>query len=115
MSSPINKLRIMGGVSYIKPELTKLAVRANEGNIVIGGVPKLQGKLGAEWDINAASGIVTLAANATAVFKQYLDQANKLSIPGYTLFDVGARYSSKISSHPLTAQFAVNNVTNKAY
>ena len=114
IASPIETVRLIGGASYIKPELTKLAKHANEGNIAT-GVAKLQGKLGAEWDIKAAAGIVTLAANATVVSKQYLNQENSLSVPGHTVFDIGARYNAKVSGHPFTLRAEVKNVTNKAY
>ena len=112
--SPIDTVRLMGGASYIKPELTKLANHANEGNIAT-GVAKMQGKLGAEWDIHAGAGMVTLSANATAVSKQYLNQENNLSVPGHTIFDVGARYNAKVSGHPFTLRAEVKNLTNKAY
>lgn len=112
--SPIDTVRLMGGASYIKPELTKLANHANEGNIAT-GVAKMQGKLGAEWDIHAGAGMVTLSANATAVSKQYLNQENNLSVPGHTVFDVGARYNAKVSGHPFTLRAEVKNLTNKAY
>lgn len=112
--SPTDTVRLMGGASYIKPELTKLANHANEGNIAT-GVAKMQGKLGAEWDIHAGAGMVTLSANATAVSKQYLNQENNLSVPGHTVFDVGARYNAKVSGHPFTLRAEVKNLTNKAY
>lgn len=114
IASPIENVRLMGGASYIKPELTKLAKHDNEGNIAT-GVAKFQGKLGAEWDIHAAAGIVTLSANATAVSKQYLNQENTLSVGGHTLFNLGARYSAKVSGHPFTLRAEVKNLTNKAY
>lgn len=114
IASPIENVRLMGGASYIKPELTKLAKHDNEGNIAT-GVAKFQGKLGAEWDIHAAAGIVTLSANATAVSKQYLNQENTLSVGGHTLFNLGARYNGKVSGHPFTLRAEVKNLTNKAY
>ena len=114
IASPIENVRLMGGASYIKPELTRLAKRDNEGNMAT-GVAKVQGKLGAEWDIRAAAGVVTLSANATAVSKQYLNQENTLSVGGHTVYDVGARYNAKVSGHPFTVRAVVKNLTNKAY
>ncbi|WP_174828117.1 TonB-dependent siderophore receptor [Snodgrassella sp. ESL0253] len=114
IASPLETVRLMGGASYIKPELTKLAKHGNEGNIAT-GVAKVQGKLGAEWDIAAAAGMVTLSAHATAVSKQYLNQENSLSVPGHTVFDIGARYNAKVSGHPFTLRAEVKNVTNKSY
>ena len=93
--------------------MTKAAVAVNEGKQAI-GLPKWQAKLGAEWDVPAIQGL-TLTANATSADKQYINADNSLSIPGRTVFDVGARYSTKASGRPLTLRTAVTNVTNKAY
>lgn len=54
-------------------------------------------------------------ANATAMSEQYINADNSLSVPGHTIYDVGARYTTNISSHPLTLRANINNVTNKAY
>jgi outer membrane receptor for ferrienterochelin and colicin len=40
---------------------------------------------------------------------------NSLSIPGHTVFDLGARYTSKVAGNPITVRAAVTNVDNKAY
>jgi len=95
------------------PVVTKAAVAVNQGKQAT-GLPKWQAKLGAEWDVNALSGL-TLTANATTASKQYLSADNTLSVPGRTVFDMGARYATKVSGRPLTLRAAVNNLTNKAY
>jgi iron complex outermembrane receptor protein len=56
-----------------------------------------------------------LTGNATAMSKQYISADNSLSVPGRTLFDVGARYSTTVAGRPLALRASVNNVTNKAY
>lgn len=111
--SPVNGVRLMGGIAWSDAEVTKAAVSANEGKQAT-GLPKWQAKLGAEWDVPAMQGL-TLTANATAASKQYLSADNSLSIPGRTVFDVGARYATKVSGRPLTLRAAVTNVTDKAY
>ena len=40
---------------------------------------------------------------------------NSLSVPGRTIYDLGARYSTAVAGHPVVLRAAVNNVTNKAY
>jgi len=54
-----------------------------------------------EWGIPTLQGL-TLTANATAASKQYLSADNSVSVPGRTVFDLGARYATKVSGHPLT-------------
>lgn len=47
--------------------------------------------------------------------KQYIDKNNARSLPGQTIFDVGARYESAIADQKVTWRLAVKNVANKAY
>nr|WP_256677142.1 TonB-dependent siderophore receptor [Pseudomonas sp. FSL R10-1350] len=111
--SPLNDVRLMGGVAHVDPKLTKTAGGINQGKTAT-GLPKLQGKLGAEWDTPVIEGL-TLTANATSVSKQYINADNSQSIPGYTIFDVGTRYTTHLASRPITLRGSVTNVANKAY
>lgn len=111
--SPLQGVRLMGGIAYSDPQVTKAASPANQGKQAT-GLPKWQGKLGVEWDMPALQGL-TLTANATTASKQYLSADNSLSVPGRTVFDVGARYATKVAGNPVTLRAAVTNVTNKAY
>nr|WP_178113906.1 MULTISPECIES: TonB-dependent siderophore receptor [unclassified Pseudomonas] len=111
--APLNDVRLMGGVAYVDPKLTKTAGGINQGKTAT-GLPKLQGKLGVEWDTPVIDGL-TLTANATSVSKQYISADNSQSIPGYTIFDVGTRYTTHLASRPITLRGSVTNVTNKAY
>jgi iron complex outermembrane receptor protein len=47
----------------------------------------------------------------------YINAANTLSIPDWTRFDVGARYTfdSPWNGKPITIRFAVENVANEIY
>ncbi|MGP9766213.1 TonB-dependent receptor [Halomonas sp. AOP13-D3-9] len=111
--SPLSNLRMMGGIAYVDPEITRAASDEDQGNQAT-GVPDLQAKLGTEWDLPAAPGL-TLTANATAMSEQYINSDNSLSVPGHTIYDVGARYATHLSSYPLTLRATINNVTDKTY
>ncbi|MDD0975279.1 TonB-dependent receptor [Pseudomonas fontis] len=111
--SPLIDLRLMGGIAYVDPKLTKTAGGVNEGKTAT-AYPKLQGKLGVEWDTPVVDGL-TLTANATSLSKQYISADNSLSIPGYTIFDVGARFATQVASRPVTLRANVSNLTNKDY
>lgn len=106
-------VRLLGGIGYIQPKLTRTPGGANQGNLA-SGTPKWQGKLGAEWDVPALSGL-SLTANASTMSKQYISADNHLSVAGRTIYDVGARYKTQLAGNPLTLRATVNNVTNKAY
>ncbi|MGO3623463.1 MAG: TonB-dependent receptor, partial [Pseudomonas helleri] len=111
--APLNDVRLMGGVAHVDPKLTKTAGGINQGKTAT-GLPKLQGKLGVEWDTPVLDGL-TLTANTTSVSKQYINADNSQSIPGYTIFDVGTRYTTHLASRPITLRGSVTNVANKAY
>lgn len=111
--SPLSNLRLMGGIAYVNPEVTRAASDEDQGSQAT-GVPDLQAKLGTEWDLSAAPGL-TLTANVTAMSEQYINSDNSLSVPGHTIYDVGARYATHLSGYPLTLRATIDNVTDKAY
>lgn len=111
--APIDDIRLMGGVAYIDAKLTKTVGGTNNGNQAV-GVPKLQSKLGVEWDQPYIPNL-TLTANTTSVSKQYINANNDVELPGYTVYDLGARYQSTLGGYPLTIRSSIENVTNKAY
>jgi len=111
--APQRGVRLMGGIAYTEPKLTQTAGSINQGKVAT-GVPKLQGKLGAEWDVPAIPGL-TVTGNATAVSKQYVSADNGLWAAGRVTYDLGARYATKISGRPVTLRATVLNVSNKAY
>lgn len=111
--SPLQDVRLMGGIAYSDPQVTKAASPANQGKQAT-GLPKWQAKMSVEWDTPALHGL-TLTVNATTASKQYLSADNSLSIPGRTVFDVGARYTTRVGGNSVTLRAAVTNLTNKAY
>lgn len=111
--TPLRGIRAMGGIAYSDPKLTKALVAANQGKMAT-GVPRLQGKLGVEWDLPAAQGL-TLTANATAVSRQYINATNTQWVSGHTTYDLGARYKTRLDNTPVTLRASILNVTNKAY
>lgn len=110
---PYQGIRLMGGIGYLEPKLTQTSGGVNQGKLAT-GAPKLQAKLGAEWDITAIQGL-TLTANASSATKQYINADNSLWVPGRTIYDIGARYTTAFGDQPLTLRATVQNVTNKAY
>ena len=111
--APVRDMRLMGGIAYVDPTLARTDDGVNQGKQAA-GVPKLQAKLGVEWDAPPVPGL-TLTANVTAASKQYINEDNSLSVPGRSVFDLGARYATRAAGRPLTVRASVNNVGNKAY
>ncbi|MFW2083991.1 TonB-dependent siderophore receptor, partial [Acinetobacter guillouiae] len=90
---PVDSIRVMGGLTYIDPKITKTRIESELGNVVA-GVPKVQAKLGIEGDVSYIPGL-TLTANATAASKQYIYNDNSTSVPGREVYGIGARYNTK--------------------
>ncbi|MDD1016389.1 TonB-dependent receptor [Pseudomonas rubra] len=106
-------LRLLGGASYTKAELTKARIADNEGNQVT-GVPKVLAKLGTEYDLDSITGL-TLTGNLSYTGERYVTDDHRLSLPSYTTFDLGTRYTTRIATKPVTLRATLQNVANKAY
>jgi iron complex outermembrane receptor protein len=106
-------LRLLGGGSYVDAELAGTPGGAFDGNDAV-AVPREQVNLGAEWDTGFAPGL-TLSARLIYTGKQYLDQANALSIPDWTRLDVGARYRLAFFEQPVTLRANVENLFDEDY
>ncbi|MCU1717145.1 TonB-dependent receptor [Pseudomonas sp. 5P_3.1_Bac2] len=105
--------RLLGGISYTKAELTKALLEKDKDKQVT-GVPKVMAKLGAEYDLSALPGL-TLTGDVNYTDGRAVTNDHRLSLPSYTIFDVGVRYSTKIESKPVTLRAMVQNVADKAY
>lgn len=110
---PLEGVRLMGGIAYVDPKLTRTAGGVNQGKTAT-SVPKLQAKLGAEWDLSMLPGL-TVGANVMSSSRQYVDTANTLVLGGRTVYDLNARYATSIAGKPVTVRGSVTNLTNKAY
>ena len=109
----VDHVRLLGGFAYTDGKLTKTESGTFDDNYAI-AVPKVQANLGAEWDTWFAPGL-TLNARAVYTGKQYVDQANNLSIPQWTRFDIGARYRTVLNDTPVVLRANVENLFDKAY
>ncbi|BAM91292.1 putative ferric siderophore receptor protein precursor [Bradyrhizobium oligotrophicum S58] len=107
-------LRLLGGVAYIHGVQEKTGT-ANDGKRAV-GVPELTVNLGAEWDTPFVRDL-TLTGRVVYTGEQYVDTANKLSLPDWTRVDLGARYTftSPWNGKPIVVRASVENVFNKAY
>ncbi|QLF93324.1 TonB-dependent receptor [Pseudomonas sp. ABC1] len=106
-------LRLLSGVTLLDAELTRTGNTANEGNQAV-GAPRLQAKLGVEWDTPWLAGF-TPTAGIIHVGKQYIDQANSAHLPAWTRFDFGARYVTDIGDQQVTFRANLQNAFNRNY
>ncbi len=106
-------VRLLGGASYTQATLTRNADPALDGNRAF-GVPPWTANLGAEWDLPALTGL-TLVSRVTYTGKHYLDSANRLQAPSFTLVDLGARYATTVGGRDVVLRAGVNNVFDRRY
>lgn len=109
---PVKGVRLIGGASLVDAKLKRTSGGVNEGNRAV-GVPEWTANAGLEWDV-AATGL-TLTGRVMHTGKQAVNVANTLEIPGWTRFDLGARYVFVAADKPVTLRFTVDNVANKRY
>ncbi len=106
-------VRLLGGVAYTDGRLTRTEGGINDGNVAP-AVPRFQFNAAAEWDTPFLPGL-TLTARMLRTSRQYVDVGNTQQIPGWTRFDVGARYAFKANGTPMVVRATVENVFNKNY
>jgi iron complex outermembrane receptor protein len=106
-------VRLLGGATYTQGVLTKTAYNRNNGKTSV-GAPRWQGNLGAEWDTPWIPGF-TVSARAFASTSQYLDAANTQEIPGWSQYDFGARYLTRVAGRKLALHLNVTNVFDRHY
>lgn len=110
--SPVDNVRLMGGLTFLDAEITSAEESSQVGNQA-SGVSDWEAKLGTEWDTPYIQNL-TLTAKANMVSEQYLGNDNAQSLPGYTIFGLGARYTTAINTMPLTIRANIDNVLDKA-
>lgn len=110
---PARGTRLLGGVTYTAAKLTHSASGSFDGNTAP-NVSRWQVNLGGEVDLAAVPGL-TLTARMISSSSQYLDEANVRSIPGWTRWDIGARYKTKAWERPLVLRAGINNLFGRDY
>ncbi|WP_373423938.1 TonB-dependent receptor [Variovorax boronicumulans] len=111
---PMKGLRILGGLTLLDAKQKNTQGGATDGLTAI-GVAKQQANLGAEWDV---PGVRNLSLNARLLYtsKQYANATNTQQIPGWTRFDLGARYLVDLGNgRALTLRARIDNLFNKSY
>lgn len=106
-------LRTLGGVTYTDARLTRMEGGTHDG-MTATGVPRWLLNLGGEWDLGALPGL-TLSARMLATSSQYLDDANTSRIPGWTRWDIGARYNTKALGRPFVVRANIENLLGRNY
>lgn len=108
-------VRLLGGVTLLDARLTKTQNGEYDGNKAP-GVPDVNFVLGGEWDTPFLRGF-TLTGRVNHLTRMFLSQDNVLTVPAWSRFDLGARYTfeSPWNNKPIVIRFDVQNLFNKSY
>jgi iron complex outermembrane receptor protein len=93
--------------------------QSGTGNAAIDGkrvtdVPNFKSSAWVEYAVPAVAGLKLNAAWQYASEKAF-DVENRVMVPSYNLFDLGAAYATKFAGASTTLRFSVNNVLDKFY
>lgn len=105
--------RLLGGAAYTEGKLTHASNTAFDGNTAY-GTPKWKANLGAEWDVPTVPAL-TLVARLIYTGEQYINTANTQQIDGWTRYDVGARFATRLFDRPVQLRAHVDNLFDKSY
>ncbi len=105
-------LRAMASVAFISAKLSKTQGGVNQGNRPA-AVPANNLSAGLDWD----TPIEGFSINGRVVHtsRVYMTEANQLGFPGYERYDLGARYTTRITGKPVVFRGSIENVFNKNY
>ncbi|QDR82679.1 TonB-dependent receptor [Sporomusa termitida] len=106
-------VRLWGGISYLRGEITSATEAATKGNTPF-GIPKWTMNAGVEWDTPWTKDL-TLSLRAVYTDSQYINNANTIKLPSWVRYDLGARYKTEINSLPVTYRLSVENLFDKQY
>ncbi|MFJ5444929.1 TonB-dependent siderophore receptor [Methylobacillus methanolivorans] len=106
-------VRLLGGAAWTDAMLTKTENGTNNGHDAP-GVPRRQANLSVEWDPTLLPGL-TLSGRMLATSRQYIDAENQASIPGWTRWDIGVRYTTQSWGHPVTLRGNIENLFGRDY
>jgi len=114
---PVVGVRLLGGAMFLNGILTKTQGGLTDG-WVAPAAPALSLNLAGEWDLPFARGL-TVNGRILYTSSQYFDTTfPRRSIPEWTRFDLGARYTfdnPSAKGKPLVARFNVENVLDTNY
>ncbi len=106
-------LRVLGGATFLDAEQQSTGSASTDGKKVI-GIPKAQGSIGVEWDVPGVQGL-SLDGRVIMTGNSYADSLNAQRVPGWTRFDLGARYVTEVAGKLLTVRARIDNLANRNY
>ena len=107
------RLTVFGGVTLLDARLRGTPLASTDDKLFV-GTPKYKGNLLLEYRVPGIEGLTgTFDWQYSA--KRPGNDVNSFYVAGYQLFDLGARYATRIGGRNVTFRAAVDNVANRFY
>ena len=107
-----SNLQLQASAAAIRARVQDSGTDAYEGHQAI-NVPRLRAALQAEYSLPVPG--LALLGGARYSASKYASQAGNVEVGGYTVFDLGSRYRTRIGGYDTTLRLTVDNVFDKRY
>ncbi|WP_313711527.1 TonB-dependent siderophore receptor [Pseudomonas sp.] len=107
-----SNLQLQASAAAIRARVQDSGTDAYEGHQAI-NVPRLRAALQAEYNLPVPG--LALLGGARYSASKYASQAGNVEVGGYTVFDLGSRYRTRIGGYDTTLRLTVDNVFDKRY
>jgi iron complex outermembrane receptor protein len=111
--SPVENVRLLGGVTFLDGRLTKTLNGVYDGKSAP-GVSNVQLSVGAEYDVPWIPNF-TVTGRVVHMSDNFLDRANFQRVGGWERLDLGARYKFRAWDRDMVARLNVDNAIGKNY
>lgn len=106
-------LTVYGGLTYLDPRLLNTGT-ASTSNKQIMGLSRIVSNVLLDYRIAVVPGLA-VSLNVSHAGSRQGNHTNTYKVDGYTVADLGARYSTLLMGRPTTWRLAINNVTDERY
>ncbi|BDM24201.1 TonB-dependent siderophore receptor [Pseudomonas sp. LRP2-20] len=107
-----SNLQLQASAAAIRARVQDSGTDAYEGHQAI-NVPRLRAALQAEYSLPVPG--LALLGGARYSASKYASQAGNVEVGGYTVFDLGSRYRTRVGGYDTTLRLTVDNVFDKRY
>jgi len=107
-----SRLQVQASAAAIHARVQNSGTDAYEGHQAI-NVPRLRAALQADYSLPVPG--LALLGGARYSASKYASQAGNVEVGGYTVFDIGSRYRTRIGGYDTVLRLTVDNVFDKRY
>lgn len=105
-------LNLMGGFMILNAEYERTQGGALDGKRVF-GTPQLNATVALDWETKVKG--LNVYGRMHHFGSAYADSKNRINVPAWTRFDLGAQYKTEAFGCPMALNFMIYNVFNKMY